>query len=73
MKLDKPLVDYQSTIIQLKAIKKTIDDFLERGRQAIYGDMKQVSPGCWIHKSFKDLPEAIEWLKVNTLPEEEIA
>lgn len=61
--------DYSYVIQELKSIGKEIDKFLAAGRQKYYAHMKEVSPGLWISKDFKDLSECIQWLySISPIP-----
>ena len=59
--------DYRIAAMRLRIIHAALTIFLERGRVTAR-DMKEVSPGVWIHKDFKDFAAAMEWLK-SILPE----
>lgn len=60
--------DYRIAAMRLRIVQAELTNFLKRGRAAAHKDMKEVSPGCWIHKDFKDFSAAMEWLK-SILPE----
>jgi hypothetical protein len=60
--------DYRIAAMRLRIVQAALTNFLQRGRSAAHKDMKEVSPGCWIHKDFKDFAAAMEWLK-SILPE----
>ena len=56
-------IDYQIAALRLRIVGLQISEFLRRGNEAKYKNMKQVSPGTWIHNDFKDITEALEWAK----------
>ena len=60
-------LDYERTIVGLRSIQNLISDFLERGERQFHKNMKQVSPGIWIHEDFKDLGEAVVYLRKLTV------
>jgi hypothetical protein len=53
---------YKCAIVELKEIHKELTDFLKKGEEAQHRDMKEVSPGIWIHKDYKNLSECIREL-----------
>lgn len=59
---------YRRVIIQLKEVKRLIDEFLKKGEEIQHRNMKQVSPGIWINKD-STMEEVMEWLK-NMIPTE---
>jgi len=54
--------DYALAAFRLRLIKLELDAFLYKARGLVYKNMRQVSPGIWIHNDFKDLAEALAWL-----------
>lgn len=61
--------EYQWAAFQLRIIHTGLTRFLERAKAEAHKDMKEVSPGIWIHKDYKDLGEACEFLR-SLLPNE---
>lgn len=62
-KLLLPLVDYRHVISELKAVKSSLDEFLERGKAQIHKNMWEVSPGIWINNEYKSLSECLFHLR----------
>lgn len=60
---------YQLAAQKLRIVKQSIDDFLAKGRELMYKDMKEVYPGVWIHKDYNNLNECLteleSWLPVK--------
>ena len=54
---------YDHVIRELKSIQMELKTFLSRGRELRYQDMKQVSPGIWIHKKYVNLSECLAELR----------
>jgi hypothetical protein len=59
----QPLNRYQVAAQELREVKAQIDAFLARGHAAAHRNMKQVAPGLWIHKDYRDLPHCLQELR----------
>lgn len=57
------LTPYQQAAQELRAVGFQLDAFLARGRAAANHNMKQVAPGTWIHKDYRDVVHCLAELK----------
>jgi hypothetical protein len=51
----------RKTILELRALHTAMTNALARCEREAHKDMVQVSPGFWIHKSFRSASDAIAW------------
>ena len=50
--------------IQLRCIHELLTKMLDQMKAAAHKDMKEVAPGIWIHKDYRDLSDCLNDLQL---------